>query len=78
MIREIVAQLRKRAKEIAEALKSRFLAAIHKSTPAVSVGARVRALIVASKGNVLNMGKRYRKTSGHAPIFSLFTFFGIR
>jgi hypothetical protein len=26
----------------------------------------------------LNAGKRYRLTSGHAPIFSLHTFFGNR
>jgi hypothetical protein len=26
----------------------------------------------------LNAGKRYRLTSGHAPVFSLYTFFGNR
>jgi hypothetical protein len=47
--------------------------------PAPPVHARLPALIVASaSGNVLDMGKRYRLTSGHAPIFSLFTFFGDR
>jgi hypothetical protein len=79
MIREIIAQLKKREKEIAEALTSRFLAAIHRSMPAVFAVANARTLIVVSEsGNVLDMGKRYRLTSGHAPIFSLYTFFGKR
>jgi hypothetical protein len=32
--------------------------------------------IASESGNVFHMGKRYRLTSGHAPIFSLFTYFG--
>jgi hypothetical protein len=35
----------------------------------------MNSVLVASDGNVLDMGKRYRLTSGHAPLFSLFTFF---
>jgi len=35
-------------------------------------------MIAAAEGNVMNTGKRYRKTSGHSPFFSLFTFFGLR
>jgi hypothetical protein len=47
--------------------------------PALPYHAHIPALIVASaSGNVLDMGKRYRLTSGHAPIFSLFTFFSDR
>jgi hypothetical protein len=43
----------------------------------------VRAIItvchIASEtGNVFHVGKRYRLTSSHAPIFSLFTYFGNR
>ena len=37
-----------------------------------------KAILVASDGNVMDMGKRYRLTSGHSPLFSLFTFFGLR
>lgn len=37
-----------------------------------------KAILVASEGNVMDMGKRYRLTSGHSPLFSLFTFFGLR
>jgi hypothetical protein len=51
----------------------------HHLIPAPPAHARLPALIVASaSGNVLDMGKRYRLTSGHAPLFSLFTFFGNR
>jgi len=35
-------------------------------------------ILAASEGNGMDTGKRYRKTSGHSPIFSLFTFFGLR
>jgi hypothetical protein len=34
--------------------------------------------IASESGNVFNVGKRYRLTSSHAPIFSLFTYFGNR
>ena len=51
----------------------------HPLIPAPPTHARLPALIVASaSGNDLDMGKRYRLTSGHAPIFSLFPFFGDR
>jgi hypothetical protein len=32
--------------------------------------------IISESGNVFHTGKRYRLTSGHAPIFSLYTYFG--
>jgi len=35
-------------------------------------------IVAGSQGNVMNTGKRYRKTSGYSPFFSLFTFFGLR
>jgi hypothetical protein len=34
--------------------------------------------IASSTGNAMKMGKRYRLTSDHSPIFSLYTFFGDR
>ena len=34
--------------------------------------------IASESGDVFNVGKRYRLTSGHAPVFSLFTYFGNR
>jgi hypothetical protein len=39
----------------------------------------VAALIVPDDSeNALSIGKRFRLTGDHAPIFSLFTFFGLR
>jgi hypothetical protein len=35
-------------------------------------------VIVATEGNVPDTGRRNRLTSGHAPFFSLFTFFANR
>lgn len=78
MIRELIERLKTWAKETAAALKARLTAAVRRIKPTPSAVAHARALIVAPEGNVLNAGKRYRLTSGHAPIFSLFTFFGDR
>ena len=46
--------------------------------PAFTVIPGEKSILVASKGNAMDMGKRYRLTSGHSPLFSLFTFFGLR
>jgi hypothetical protein len=81
MIRELIERFKawvKQVKEGAAALKERFAAAINTILPTSPAVACARTLIVAAEGNALNAGKRYRLTSGHAPIFSLFTFFGDR
>jgi hypothetical protein len=81
MIRELIERFRawvKQAKEAAEALKEKLTATARHIRPALPAVACATAIVVASDGNVLNAGKRYRLTSGHAPIFSLFTFFGDR
>jgi hypothetical protein len=78
MIRELIERLKTWAKETAAAFKERLTAAAYMIKPTLSAVACARAIVVASDGNVLNAGKRYRLTSGHAPIFSLFTFFGDR
>ena len=78
MIRELIERLKTWVKETAAALKERLTAAAYMIKPMLSAVAYARALIVAPEGNVLNAGKRYRLTSGHAPVFSLFTFFGSR
>ena len=79
MIREFIARLKKRAKEIAEALIGKIGSAIRKYTPSGPSSAGIHRLIVPTEsGNALNAGKRYRLTSGHAPVFSLYTFFGNR
>ena len=76
MISKYVGHLGTRAKQIYAALKQKCTAAIEwfTSTPLAAVR-RAKPVLVAADGNVLDMGKRYRLTSGHAPFFSLFTFF---
>ena len=57
-------------------LKAKFAVAVRVfESEALSAVRRAKEILVAADGNVLDMGKRYRKTSGHAPLFSLFTFF---
>jgi len=59
-------------------LKAKLTAAARVFTPAAEIVPYEKTVLVAADGNVLDMGKRYRKTSGHAPLFSLFTFFANR
>lgn len=75
MIHERIELLKTRAKETVAAVKKKLAAAMLWITPATSTVPDSRVIIAASKGNILDMGKRYRKTSGHAPLFSLYTFF---
>ncbi|MDO9326229.1 MAG: hypothetical protein Q7T80_14860 [Methanoregula sp.] len=63
------------AKQIFAALKQKCVAAIEWFTSASSVASDAKPVPVTANGNVLDMGKRYRLRSGHAPLFSLFTFF---
>jgi hypothetical protein len=79
MIREFIARMRTRAKEIAAAQIGKIGSAIRRYLPSHPAHAGIHRLIVPTEsGNALNAGKRYRLTSGHAPIFSLYTFFGNR
>ncbi|MCX6690093.1 MAG: hypothetical protein NTZ39_10480 [Methanoregula sp.] len=59
-------------------LKAKYAAAAKALSPDTSKVPDEKPILAASEGNVMDMGKRYRKTSGHSPIFSLFTFFGLR
>ncbi len=59
-------------------LKAKFMALAKALAPEPSHLPDRNTMIAGSEGNVMDMGKRYRKTSGHSPIFSLFTFFGLR
>jgi len=57
-------------------LKAKFAGIARVFEPEIlSAVRRAKPVLVAADGNVLDMGKRYRLTSGHAPLFSLFTFF---
>ena len=75
MIREFFIKLISRAKEVAKVLKSKFVALTNKLMPAVPVKKFLIPSISSDMGNAMKMGKRYRLTSDHSPIFSLFTFF---
>ena len=77
MISELIQRLKKLVKEAAAALKAKCTAAAHFFRQSVVPDNNV-LIIVASEGNVLDTGKRYRKTSGHSPLFSLYTFFANR
>jgi len=79
MIKKFVARLVLRAKEVARAIFEKIGAAMDEVTPSVPACAGIRLIVATSKQkDAMNVGKRYRLTSGHAPIFSLFTYFGLR
>jgi len=61
-----------------KSLKAKFMAIAQALSPKKSHLPDRNTIIAAAEGNVMNTGKRYRKTSGHSPFFSLFTFFGLR
>ncbi len=70
MIAELVRKIK--------SLKAKFTAIAKAISPTKSHLPDRNVIVAASEGNVMNTGKRYRKTSGHSPFFSLFTFFGLR
>jgi predicted transcriptional regulator len=78
MVGEFFIKLLTRAKEVAKALKAKFNALTNKLIPAVPVKKSQTPSISSETGNAMKMGKRYRLTSDHSPIFSLYTFFGNR
>ena len=78
MVGEFFIKLITRAKEVAKALKAKFNALTNKLMHTIPVKKSLTPGISSETSNALNVGKRYRLTSGHAPIFSLFTFFSNR
>ena len=79
MLREIFRRLKTKATRTVRAVIARLGAAIRTITPHVPAVAGVLHLIVPQEtADAMHVGKRYRLTSGHAPIFSLFTYFGLR
>ena len=79
MLRDFIARLKIKATKIACAIIEKLGAAIRTGTPSESAVAGVVHLIVSTETkDAMHAGKRYRLTSGHAPIFSLFTFFTLR
>ena len=80
MIQKLVAHLKMRLKKTAKAIKARFISVTyHLVTPSVSAYLPFSGYVVPTGAvQALNLGLRYRITSSHAPVFSLFTFFGNR
>jgi hypothetical protein len=59
-------------------LKAKYAAVAKASSPSGTILPDKKTILAASEGNVMDTGKRYRLTSDHSPLFSLFTFFGLR
>jgi hypothetical protein len=78
MIGEFFRKLVTRAKEVARVLKAQCNALVSKLLPTAPVKIFLVPGISPAMGNAMKMGKRYRLTSDHSPIFSLYTFFGDR
>lgn len=79
MIREFIARLRERALEIKAAFLAKVGALVRSLTPASLARAGIPICIVSTQiPFALSGAKRYRLESSHAPIFSLYTFFGDR
>ena len=78
MIKEFFLGLVMRAKQVATALKAKLKALTKKLMPKSPAQKFLVPGISAETGNAMKMGKRYRLTSDHSPVFSLYTFFGDR
>jgi predicted phosphoribosyltransferase len=78
MIQAFFRGLVTRAKEVATALKAKFDALFHKLMPGAPAQKFLVPGISTETNNAMKMGKRYRLTSDHSPVFSLYTFFGDR
>ena len=78
MIQEFFRGLMTRAKEVATALKAKFDALFHDLMPTSPARKFLLPGISSETNNAMKSGKRYRLTSDHSPIFSLYTFFGDR
>jgi hypothetical protein len=78
MAGEFFKHLVRRAKKAAQALKAKFTAVTRTLLPPARMKKFLTPGISCGTGNALHRGKRYRLTSDHAPVFSLFTFFGNR
>jgi len=77
MISELIGRLKTWLREIVAAAKA-HVAALTREQKSTAVQMIHELIVASSAGNVLHVGKRYKKTSGHAPIFSLYTFFARR
>jgi hypothetical protein len=75
MIREFFINLVRRAKKAAHAIKAQFNVLARKLLPSVPREKSPLPAISPEVDKAMDVGKRYRLTSDHSPVFSLFTFF---
>ena len=78
MILTVVANLKTRGKEAVNVIKAKLVAVLHYIlTFASSVHATAISMLIVSTNlkNTLDAEKRYKITSDHSPVFSLFSFF---
>jgi hypothetical protein len=75
MIREFFLKLVTRAKEVAKALKAQFTGLAQKLLPGIPAQKFPLPVLSPRTEYALHIGKRYRLTSDHSPVFSLYTFF---
>ena len=74
MTREFFINLVNRAKKAAHAIKAQLSALAHKLLPSNPQDKFPVPSISPETGKAMDMGRRYRLTSDHSPVFSLFTF----
>ncbi len=75
MIGDFFRKLISRAKMVAKALKAKVVALTHKFMLTVPVEKYLIPCMSSEICSAMNTGKRYRLTSDHSTVFSLFTFF---
>jgi len=79
MLRELFRRLKKTVATLARSIRTKVEDVIETVMPEASAVARIQPLIVSQEiSDAMHNGKRFRLTSDHAPIFSLFTFFTLR
>jgi hypothetical protein len=78
MIGEFFIHLLDRAKKAAKALKAKVIALVHKlQLPVPAKKSPVRGIPLKIV-QAMHISRRYRLTSDHSPVFSLYTFFADR
>ena len=75
MIGEFFRHLLERAKKAAKALKAKVIALVHTFQLPVIAPITLLPGIPLNIMQAMHMSRRYRLTSDHSPIFSLYTFF---
>jgi hypothetical protein len=75
MIKEFFINLVNRAKKAAHAIKSKFNAMSRNLLPSFPLKKFPVPAVSPETDRAMNVGKRYRLTSDHSLVFSLFTFF---